>query len=243
MNSFQIEALTDYKADSSDMNLNLFIMSINPTFKINKIALKIVQTLIGKYDGSPTRDAAIINYIQPKSISLLNVSQIETLKNKINDTNSILNVNNYLKVSTNSNIERRQDIFKNLFGDFKFVGSFANSLISNEKPLITYSFSDNEMADSRNFTNKTLMQPEIIIEWAEELTGFKVINFYDIYSNKIMLQGNLSNYYFKKNNSKTHKLIEYKGNTDQYKTMGTINASTPMNVAFKDFEQVRSKME
>jgi hypothetical protein len=211
LNDFQAESLKDYKQDPSKMNLTLFVMTINPAFKLNKESTPIVKALIDKYDESALRTKAILNFLQPVSVPLSNTQDIVERLKETKEKGTELDKKteaSYYNVSNNSNNERKLDIFHSLFGDEKVLGTLANSLISNEKPVERWSFSDNERANRRDFSNKTIMQPELVLGWTEELLGYEVVNFYDVYINKIFLPGNLSNYIFKKNNAKAFHAYE-----------------------------------
>ena len=116
----------------------------------------------------------------------------------------------------------------------------------NDDPVQIYNFSDNEKADRSNYTNKGVMQPEIVIEWAEELYKQVVKNHYDIYINRVFLSGNLSAYYFKLNKFTKHNIIDNKGYDSvglQMKGWNTIDPNASMANVFSGYESLRKSMK
>ena len=251
LNDYQVEALYDYTKDNSKMNLELFCLSVNPSFKTNPKNTKVVKELITKYekDKSSTRLKALESFISP-SRSPINIS---TSQNSNQNSKGSQNSNNPDKVNMNSyfNIDKEADqirkinIYQSLFGDWNVSGTLAHSLINRENPVKTWNFVDNEMLGRNTLANKTIMQPELIIKWTSELTEHPIINFYDIHINRVMLAGNMSGYYFKLNNLQDFRVIDNHGWDAAglaMKSWGTIEASTDMKSVFQGLESVRTRM-
>ena len=173
MNEFQLESLQDYIKEPTAMNMELFTASINPSYKISKSNQPKIKALINKYtnDNSKSRLDAIVNLIQPIPIQpLLSQEMIDNFnKNKINSKGNLFSdISSYRKVLPGAELERKTSIFTSLFGDWNIEGSLSYSLINKLNPVSTWTFNENERLDSRNFANKTIMKPELVIKWTEE---------------------------------------------------------------------------
>jgi hypothetical protein len=232
------------------LNLNLFVNSINPAYKVSKKNETLIKALINKYvnDKSDSRLEAISSFIQPvKPENLINQSDINKLNGIVKKESSLTrpDLNSYRNIDKNADKQRRLEIFTSLFGKFEQEGTLAHSLI-NFNPVKVWSFTDNEMVDSRNFSNKSLMEPEKVIRWAEELSGQKIKNYYDIHINRVFMPGNLSGYGFKHNGLGDFRVFDNKGYDAQgtvLKGYNTVNSSTDMQSVFSSLEGVRRGMK
>lgn len=246
LNDFQIEALNEYAKDNSDINLELFTLTINPAFKLTKKSKQITQILINKLDGTEIKLKPLINYLQP---------DIKTPIYSIPDKNATSNndIKSYLKVDKNADKERKTSIFTALLGDYKVEGTLAWSLITNlsnlSNPNFLSTFTSNDVMIENLFSpsKETINpQPAAIYKWCKEITGKDIVNFYDIYIIHNFILGGRSTYKLVYNKSNGFNIIDNKSHDSNYATLSqwnTVNPNVPMSQVFQGMEGARRSMK